>query len=141
MRKSNDQQNDILVAAAESLNAIEKRGELIPHVVMREMLGVTGESQQVYHCRVARLKRLLISEHQLFLSVQVGKGYVVLADNEAHTVPQTRLHRAVKQIGRAVVEYNHIPVAKLQASERDALIQESQKAGTLYGMMRKAITA
>jgi hypothetical protein len=141
MRKANDQQTDTLVAAAASLAAIEKRNELIPHLVLREMLGMTGEGQQRYHSMVSRLKKMLISEHQVFLSVQMGKGYVVLPDNEAHTVPQNRLHRAVKQIGRAVVEYNHIPVAKLESSERDALIQESQKAGTLFGMMRKAITA
>lgn len=60
-------------------------------------------------------------------------------ERDSHLVPDSRMHRAARQIGKAVHEYECIPIAALEAPERDKIISNLQKAGTLYGLMRKSL--
>ena len=136
--RSTDQQTELVFKAAESLAAME-RGTLVTHVVLREMLAAQDLSLGRYHSVCGRLRRHLLAAYQIFTSVVNGRGYVLLPDNEAHTVPRARMLKAVKQVGRAVREYNEIPVAKLASAERDRLIEESQRAGNLFGLASRAL--
>lgn len=129
---------EIIDAAADSIAAME-RGTLVPHTVLRTMLKLDEDQMSRYYGMVDMLKRNLISVHQVFVSVVPRKGYLILADDEAHTVPSRRVHLAHKAVGRAIVEYNAIPLAKLTAPVRDKVIQDSQQAGNLFGLMRKAL--
>lgn len=103
----------------------------------QSLMGLLESSdEKQYRQRVYMLKEKLIKEHKMFLRTIHGVGYEIAVRGQEIDLCSGEYFSGIKRMAKAFVKSQFIDLDKLQDDDRAIAIAQSNKMGTMLGLIK-----
>ena len=126
--------NQIITSKAAYAISEMANGTIINRETLMTMLECSEEKQ--YRQRVSMLKDKLIKEHKKFLKTLHGVGYEIANRGQEINLCSGEYLSGAKKMVKAFIKTQFIDFEKLEDNDRNIAVAQSNKMGTMVGMLK-----
>lgn len=110
-------------------------GDLVPHAVLRSIVGLKPDENKKLYDLVASAREVLRKKHHRFIDNERGIGYRVLKSGEEINLCTAVYLQGRKRIRKSVEMVNSIDLQPMPDSARSAAIDAAQRLGNFYALL------